>query len=361
MHLAILVGALYKGGTERVIINLVDYLLSRGHQITVVTQYKKDDEYPLIEAARRIISDISITETTNSRIINFYRRFMKLRRIWQNEKPDVILSFIGKNNIMAILTSRFLRASVVVAVRGAPSAEYPSRLLRHIARFCFRFADGVLFQTEESQSFFPLPVIRKGMIIRNPVSPSFFRPIYEGEREKTIVAVGRIDENKNHRMLIQAFSEIAMKFPEYQVIIYGEGAMRKILKDEVLALGLADRIFLPGNSAHIDQDIYQAGIYVLCSDTEGSPNALIEAMLLGLACIATDCPCGGPAELIDHGVSGLLTPVGDVKKLTENLQYLMENPHLAEQMGRAARCLQTTFDPQTIYETWERYLCGKVT
>lgn len=356
MRIAMLIGSLSKGGTERVAVNLTDYLLKKGHQVTVVSQYIKEIEYPINEAAKRIISDITEAETTKSRVINFYRRFMKLRRIWQSEKPDIILSFIGKNNMMAIMTNYFLPAPVVVAVRGAPEEEYPTLFERHITRFLFRFADGIILQTEASRTFFPATVNRKATVLRNPMESRFFLPRFEGERDKTIVVVGRLEGFKNHLMLLKAFSELTERYPEYQLIIHGEGVMRKALEDEVALLGLAKRVSLPGASDHIEQDIYRAGMYVLSSDAEGVPNSLIEAMLLGLACIATDCPCGGPADLIRHGENGLLTPIKDAKKMKENLQYLIENPHLAEQMGKKAHSIQALFDPQIVYETWEKYL-----
>ncbi|MCL2253412.1 MAG: glycosyltransferase [Lachnospiraceae bacterium] len=358
MRIAILIGALQKGGTERVAVNIIDHMLSRGHEIILVTQYKKENEYPLNKTAKRIISDITEAETTDSRIINFYRRFKKLRRIWQSEKPDLILSFIGKNNMMAVMTGRFLSIPVTVAVRGMPEAEYPSALEKYAAFFIYRFAEGILLQTEESRNFFPPHLRRKLSILRNPISSRFFRERYEGERDKTIVAVGRIDDNKNHRLLIQAFARLADKYPEYQVIIYGEGDLKETLKEEAALLKLSDRIHFPGNSDCIEEDIYRASIYVLCSDTEGSPNTLIEAMLLGLACIATDCPCGGPGDLIEHGENGFLTQVRSIEKMKENLQHLLENPHLINQIGVNAHKLKDIYDPQTIYESWEKYLTG---
>ena len=123
MHIAMLIGALTKGGAERVMVNLADYFVSQGHQVTLVTQYQKENEYPLNEKVKRVISDITEEETTGNRIVNFKRRFCKLRGIWKTEKPDVILSFIGKNNMMAILTSRFLNMPVAVSVRAEPTEE----------------------------------------------------------------------------------------------------------------------------------------------------------------------------------------------------------------------------------------------
>ncbi len=353
MHVAMLIGALTKGGSERVMVNLTDYLIKNGHQVTVVTQYQKENEYSLNKSAKRIISDITAEETGRSRVVNFYRRFMKLRKIWKKEKPDVILSFIGKNNMMAILTSRFLPVSVAVAVRGAPEAEYYTGWMRKAAKYLFRYADVVILQTEASRNFFPEAVCKKVAVLKNPMNPVFFRPRFQGEREKTIVAVGRVDENKNHQMLIEAFAGMADEFPDYNVIIYGEGELRETLQKEVEKIGLEERIFLPGSTDAVADKIYKSRVFVLSSDTEGVPNTLIEAMLMGLTVVATDCPCGGPAELIEHQKNGCLIPVRDVSKMKDNLHFLLKNLQKADFMGEEATKLQVEYNPETIGKDWE--------
>lgn len=356
MHIAMLIGALTKGGTERVATNLADYLVSRGYRVTMVTQYQKDNEYPLNPNVTRVISDITGEEITKSRIVNFKRRFCKLRNIWKKEKPDVILSFIGKNNMMAILTSRFLGIAVAVAVRGDPYQEYYNSWMRFMAKHLFARADGVVLQTRQCFSFFPQKVQRKAIILKNPVSAEFFRERYEGERDKTIVAVGRVDENKNHEMLIRAFAGIAGDFPDYQLIIYGEGDCRQRLIELVREMSLEDQIFLPGSTDHVSDALYKASIFVLCSNTEGVPNTLIEAMIMGTAVISTDCPCGGPADLINHQVNGILTPVGDVKMLQENLQNLLNNLQGIRDFGEKAKRTADMFSPEKVYGQWEDFI-----
>ena len=113
-RIALYISALRKGGAERVLVNLADYLAENGYQVTMVTQYQKENEYPLNPKVKRVISDISGEEVTKSRILNFVRRFRKLRNIWKSEKPEIILSFIGKNNILAILTSFGLGSAVAI-------------------------------------------------------------------------------------------------------------------------------------------------------------------------------------------------------------------------------------------------------
>lgn len=356
IHIAMLIGSLTKGGAERVLVNLADYFAEKGYPVTMVTQYQKENEYPLNEKVKRVISDITPEETTGSRIVNFVRRFRKLRKIWKSEKPDVILSFIGKNNMMAILTSRFLKIPVAVSVRADPAQEYYNTWMRLAARHLFAKADRVILQTRQCFDFFPEKVRSKAVILKNPVSPVFFRERYEGEREKTIVAVGRIDENKNHEMLIKAFAEIAGEFPDYKLIIYGDGECRERLIKMVEELGYADRILLPGSVDHVAEAIYKTRVFALPSNTEGVPNTLIEAMLMGLTVIATDCPCGGPADLIEDGVNGLLTPVGEVNAMKEKLRYLIKNLQISDEMGIKARKTADIYQPERVYGAWEKYL-----
>lgn len=356
MHVAMLIGALYKGGAEHVLVNLADYMISQGHKVTVVTQYIKENEYELNRSARRVLCDITEKETTKSRCVNFKRRFCKLRNIWKQEKPDVILSFIGKNNIMAIMTSVGLGIPVAVSVRSEPAREYYNPLLKFLAKHLFGYAAGVVLQTKASMDFFPQNVRKKAVILKNPVSAEFFRDRYVGIREKVIVSVGRVDENKNHRMLIRAFSGIAEEFPEYKVIIYGEGDKRQELQKMVKDMGMGNRIFLPGNINYVADAIYKTRVFVLTSNKEGMPNVLIEAMVMGLTVIATDCPCGGPGELICSGENGILIPVGDEKMLQEKLHFLLNNLQEADSMGEKASVTGEIYSPEKVFEEWGKYL-----
>ena len=183
-HIAMLISSLNKGGSERVLVNLAEYFYGRGYEVTVVTQYRTENEYEISGGIRRVFSEITEEEKGKGRISNFLKRFFKLRGIWKREKPDLILSFIGKNNMMAIMTSRFLGIPTIVSVRGEPAEEYYSRLLRAAAAVLFPLADGVVLPVEKSAEFFPKPVRRKVICLKNPLNPAFVRKRYEGEREK---------------------------------------------------------------------------------------------------------------------------------------------------------------------------------
>ena len=354
--IALFISSLQKGGSERVMVNLADYFVKENYDTVLVTQHLANVEYELNDKVRRKFSEITAEETTGNRIQNFIRRFSKLRAIWKEEKPDVILSFIGKNNVMAILTAWGLGIPVVVSVRGEPKEEYASKGLCIAAKVLFHKAACVVMQTKESVSFFPKGIRKKTKILKNSLNPQFIRPIYQGQREKTVVAVGRIDENKNHRMLIRAFAKLADKFPDYKLIIYGNGESRNQLEDLVRNLQQQERVFMPGVINNVGEAIEKAGIFVLTSFSEGMPNTLMEAMALGLPCISTDCPCGGPGELIENGENGILIPVGDEKALTLALEKMMNEPEWANNLGKKASELQKQCNPTIVNKSWKELL-----
>lgn len=354
-HIAMFISSLNKGGSERVLVNLAEYFYGKGYLVTIVTQYRAESEYGISSGIKRVYSEIAEGEIGRSRILNFVKRFRKLRGIWKAERPDLILSFIGKNNMMALLTSRLLHIPVVVSVRGEPKEEYYSKALRMAAELLFPLADGVVLQSRRSMDFFGVSVRRKAVVLPNSIHPAFMKEPYRGEREKKIVAVGRVDANKNHRMIIRAFAALAGKYPEYELVIYGEGELRSELIRRVEEMGLQERVHLPGSIDDVAGAIYKASVFVLSSNSEGMPNTLIEAMALGIPCISTDCPCGGPAELIINGENGLLTEVDNWEMLKEKLQKIIEDVELARKLGENGSKIREKLNPDLINNKWETY------
>lgn len=357
---AFYIGSLHKGGAERVFVNLAEYFLNQDYRVLMVTQYQKEDEYALAEGIDRVISDITPQETTNSRIINFFRRIGKLHHIWKCEKPDLVLSCAGKNNFMTIVTTMFTKTKPVVSVVGEAKEEYPGRLMRMLANILFPFAAGVILQTERSRAFFSKRVGKKAVILPNSLNPLFIRPPFVGERERRIISVGRLDANKNHEMMIRAYANLVEKYPGYTLTIYGEGELREYLEKLVNSLELSDKVFIPGVILNVADEIEKTSLFLLTSYSEGVSNALIEAMALGLPVIATDVPSGGTVELIRHGVNGWIIPVGDEAALEEAMDKLLSDTELAESLGREARKIQERFAPERVNRQWREYFMSLV-
>ena len=355
-HIAFYIGSLHKGGAERVFVNLAEFFYSQGYKVTIVTQYRKTNEYPLSSGINRVISDLTEEEISRNRVVNYSKRFFKLRKIWKQSKPDLVLSCIGKNNFMALLTTSFLSTKAVVSVVGEPTEEYYTPMMKLLAKTIFIKADGIVLQTKDSAAFFPTSIRKKAVILKNSLNPAFMKGRFTETREKTIVSVGRLDANKNQSLLIGAFAKIAKDYPEYRVILYGEGENREKLEQEVQQFGMKDRIILPGITTDVVTAIQKASVFVLTSFTEGMPNALIEAMALGLAVISTDCPCGGPATLIQHGENGMLVPVGDVECLAECLDIILGNQELETKLGSNASQIQNKYSREKILKEWEGFI-----
>lgn len=353
--IAFYIGSLHKGGAERVFVNLAEYFLSQGYQTLMVTQYRKEDEYALAKGIDRVISDITPQETTKSRLLNFYRRMSKLHHIWKKEKPDLVLSCVGKNNFMTIVTTMFTKTKPIVSVVGEAKEEYPNRLMKALANFLFPYASGVILQTERSRSFFSEKVSKTAVILPNSLNPLFLRPEYEGERERRIVSVGRLDANKNHEMMIRAFAKLSSQYPDYTLTVYGEGELREFLQKLIVSLGLSDKVFLPGVIPNVAENIEKASLFLLTSYSEGVSNALIEAMALGLPVIATDVPSGGTVELIRHGENGWIIPAGNQAALEEAMEKLLSDRELAKKLGEAARQLQKRLAPESVNRQWREY------
>lgn len=353
--LAFYIGSLNKGGAERVFVNLAEFFLQQGYEVIMVTQYQKEDEYVLADGIKRIISDIAEEETTGNRIQNFYRRFKKLRDIWKMEKPDAVLSCVGKNNFMTIVTTMFTNTKPVVSVVGEAKEEYPGSLMRGLANLLFPFASGVILQTKRSKFFFSKRIQKTAVILPNSLNPLFIRPRYEGEREKRIVTVGRMDANKNHEMMIRAFAKIVEKYPEYTFTIYGDGELREYLQKLIKELGMAECIFMPGVIPDVANQIEKASLFLLTSYSEGVSNALIEAMALGLPVIATDVPSGGTVELIQHMENGWMIPTGDQSALEEAMDRLLSDHALADKLGQNASKLQERLAPKQVNAQWKAY------
>lgn len=356
-HIAFYIGSLHKGGAERVFVNLAEFFLKEGYRVTMVTQYKYPDEeeYRLPERAGRVLSDLTEDELSNSRIANFFRRVKKLHRIWKREKPDLVLSCIGKNNFMTVVTTMLTGTKPVVSVVGEAKEEYPGRLMKGLANFLFPLAAGIILQTERSRYFFNRKIQKRAVVLPNSLNPDFIRPRYEGEREKRILAVGRLDANKNHEMMLRAFAAVKDRYSEYTLTIYGEGELRKDLESLAEELGISDRVFLPGVIPDVAKQLEKASLFLLTSYSEGVSNALIEALATGLPVISTDVPSGGTVELMTDGVNGLIIPAGDVHRLETAMDRLLGDPAYAEKLGREAAGIQQRLAPERVNRLWKEY------
>lgn len=356
MKIIFYINNLGKGGTQRVIVNFAEYLQKKEYFVTIVTTAKIANEFSISDKIQRIYSDIEPDEVSGNRVKNFILRTKKLRKIWIKEEPDLIISFIGKNNFMVLITALGLKIPIITSVRGEPREEYYNAFLRFLSKTLLGISKGLILQTEDAKKFFPRWIQKKSVILDNPLNPDFIDEYYEGTRKNEIVSVGRMDRNKNHKLIIDAFCKIAGEFPEIHLILYGDGEEREGLIEYVKKTKYQEQIFLPGMIRNVKKRIEKSKIFVLSSNTEGMPNSLMEALALGIPCISTDCPCGGPSALMRGKENGILVPVGDVDSMAEAMKRLLADESLREKYSRNAHKISEELHPEKINRRWEAYL-----
>ena len=341
-----------KGGAERVITQLANRFSEASYDVALVTSFPTDGEYIVGDNVLRI--SLEEKEVIQSRLMRNATRILKLRQVCKSWKPNVVVSFMQEPNFRTILATLGLPIKTIVSVRNDPEREYAGKIGRIVAKCILPMADGCVFQTEEAKKWFSKKLQSKSVVIMNEVSNTFF----EAERCFThnIVTVGRLAKQKNQRMLIRAFSKVATKYPERNLLIYGSGDYEEFLRQEISTLCMDKRIFLMGATSDVPEALSHSVIFVLCSDYEGMPNALMEAMAVGVPSISTDCPCGGPRTLIRHGENGLLIPVGGEDALAEALDRFLSDPEFAEKLGKQAKIDAKRYEPQKIFEEWKSFV-----
>ena len=345
---------LHKGGAERVFVQLAERFALCGYRTVLVTSFvdKAKGEYELSDNVLRL--SLEQEQIVQSKLKRNLSRIKKLRALCKEYKPEILISCMQEPNFRAMLAAAGLPVKNLVSVCNAADKEYPGIMGWVVGKVLMSGAEGCVFQTEEEKAWFPKRLQDKGRIIMNQVNASFFEEEFSGER-KDLVSVGRLTAQKNQKLLIRAFSRIAAETEE-NLRIYGMGELRDELQQLINELGLEKRVFLMGNSNNVAGDIKGAKAFVLSSDYEGLPNVLLEAMALGLPCVATNCKGGGPAMVLRDGENGLLTPIGDEQALAEAMLRMLRDPEQAEKLGQAAKQSAENFRPEKVFELWHNYV-----
>lgn len=351
MKILLYIDGIGGGGAERAMANLANGLIEKGEKVILVTSFPTQNEYALSSQIKRY--NLEKFQPKNRMFIRKnLGRIQKLRRICQKEKCDIAVSFMEGPNFRLVFSTLFLPVKTIISLRSDPKIEYSNFVHRLIANFVYSLSNACVFQTEEAKNFWGKCVRKKGIIILNSVASEFYLD-EEIEYRSNIVSVGRLEKTKNFELLINAFSKIAEDYPKEQLIIYGEGGYRNQLEQQIIKLKLSDRIQLPGRIGNVSEKIRDAKIFVLSSDYEGMPNSLMEAMALGIPAIATDCPCGGPDTLLEHGACGILIPVNGIHELEKEMRRLLDNRKEIDKYSKMERKKAEKFKIEIICSEWE--------
>lgn len=354
--IVLVIGSLQGGGAERQLSDMANYWAEKRVRVIFATWTGPtvEDFYSLDSNVRRVFLDVDIASTAMfSRIRSNARRVLKLRRLLSKARPHAVLSFLTESNVLTILGSFGLGIRTVVSERVQPALHSmlpPTwQILR---RILYTWSDGVVAQTEEAARW-----IRRNCHKSATVIPNALRslPPASEDRERLIIAVGRLTRQKGFDLLLRAFAEIAPAFDGWRLVIIGEGEERANLLRLRGELMLSDCVELLGQISDVVSWMARAALVVQPSRFEGFPNVVLEGMGMGAAVISADCP-SGPADLIQDGINGRLVAVDDVAALTRAMVDLMSRQDIRERLGREASKVRERFRQDLIMAQWEKCL-----
>lgn len=354
MKLLFYISTIKAGGAARVMTNLASMLAEdsqMSNEIYLLTNFRNNIEYQLSD--RVIRYSIDSEEKQENRVIKNIRRCLKLRKLIKEICPEIVISFMTENDMRSYLATRRLHVKTVMSVRNDPNVLFKKKSMKIVFRYIYNCADGVVFQTEDAKNWFGYRFRPYNKIIMNQTANKFYK-VMRSRNPYGIVTLGSFLPKKNHMLLIRAFSFIADAITD-DLWIYGEGMMKEKYDKLIQQLGLERRVHIQDFTDKPEEILSRAKIFVLSSDYEGMPNVLLEALASGVACISTDCPCGGPRMVINDGENGILTPVGDAEALADAMKELIFNKEKRDMMEEKGRESAERFAPNKIYNEWKDF------
>lgn len=346
------------GGAERVLCAVSSGLVARGHEVSIVTFDSQDSNpfFPLDARVNLINLDIgqaaqpaNFTETV--------RRVKALRKVALSQQPDIVIGFMHSMFVPMAFALFATGIPTIGSEHIVPEHYLTRRLEFFLLKISAKLLNSMTVLSESIKSLYPDSVSAKMVVISNPVyNVSVHQNKLANKKERTLLNVGRLDEQKDQATLIMAFAGIADKYPDWNLRIIGNGALRAPLEKLIVDLDVTKRVELSGVTTDIDSEYFKADIFVISSRYESFGLVTAEAMSHGLPVVGfADCP--GTNEIVQHEITGILVyPSKDRKKaLATALSDLIENPALQKKLGSTAKkAIGKKFSIEGICFQWER-------
>lgn len=364
MRIVFLIHRLSYSGAPKMLAWVSNQMARRGHDVHIVSFFTGETAQQLEETIT--LHSLNICQSSNRIIRNTVEMAKveyKLIRLLNQLQPDGVISFnISGTYIHLGLNKLFGRHKIIFSERADPNAYRGSTSKVRFAMM--KCAAGTVFQTEGARSFFEGKIYENSTVIPNPVvlkesvrqKLSEYQHSYEN-RDDRIVTVGRLSlKQKRQDVLLDAFRIVHNKHPELKLVIYGDGEDKEKIQALVEEKELTDSVMLAGRTDQVEQDICSTRAFALTSDYEGIPNALIEAMTVGVPCVSTDCSPGGAALLIRDGENGFLVPRGDAAAIADRLLKVVEDPQIADHFAAEGPKIVQELSEDRIADLWEQYM-----
>ena len=358
MKIAFLIPSLGAGGAERVLTHMANYWAKRNNLVVIFTLEAGTSFYPLASGVRHIPLGREFPSGTMRKARYLFGQIRKLRRHLRKQQPQVLIAFLDIAILAAIAATRFLPTKVIVSERNNPYVRKTNPMLQSLNHWLYHWADQLVLQTYQIADTFP-HLRRKITVISNPLSlPRYQIPdesYVANLRHKTVVCMGRLTVQKQYDKVIRAFYQFSQGKSGWKLILLGEGEERENLEQLRAQLHLDEAVSLPGSTDNPQEVLKGASVFMLSSRFEGFPNALCEAMAIGLPSVATRCPYG-PEEIIEHGRNGWLVPVDDPTAWAKALETVTSDVMLYQRLGKEAKKVTATYGIDRIMHQWDQVI-----
>ena len=341
------------GGAEKSLINLANWLSrNENNEVLIVSVEGNVCAYPLDKKEAFIGYGIK----AENKILLHIQMYKNTVKAIKKIQPDIVIGFWIHPLFYMILGGVAKKIPMIYSERNDPELDYGT-VAKYMRNKMMKRAKGIVFQTSGAKKYFREDIQKKSRVIHNPVYMKYEKyPVYDDGRNR-IVTVGRLNKQKNHKVLIEAFKKISAQFPMYTLEIYGEGPLKEDLKKQIAGLNLETKVFLKGAYSDVLERIYGAELFVLPSLYEGMPNALLEAMSMGIVVLSTNCPCGGPSELIQHGKNGFLCNTDDIEDLKDKIELILNmGKNEKKEIQDCAKEVCCTHSEEIIFGKWNDYI-----
>lgn len=342
MKLTFVTSTLHAGGAERVISLLANSFCQKGYEVEIVCINKHLLFYPIDEKVKVWFAEDEVKSPS------ILKKVLWLRNHIKNDRPDVVIAFMLE--VYCVTLASLIGVSVPVISSERIDPHFFGRAKGLLRWLLLRRTTHLVVQTVRIKDFYSAKLQSRTTIIPNPVTDKVFS-LTPTLKQKRIIAVGRLAYQKNYPMMFRAFAKVHHDFPDWQLVVYGNGPQKDEIRGVIERLGMEGHIILAGKSDHVVEEMNKSSLFVMSSDYEGMSNALLEAICVGLPVISTDV--SGAKDLITEGVNGYIVPVGNERALTLALSSMLSSPEKMDEMGRQSKALAPRFREEQIVGQWE--------